>query len=187
MRIPYLVADGVPFEFEHRRWISRIRAGPPPPRANVCVIVSVVALYDLCPGSPPSPPPSLPLPLPLRSGGVAAAKAAAAAAAAAGQYCCAEYEGGGGGYDVKPDVDFYAAAEPQVDIIQSSDAQTQTSCTPEQQVLRRLQALEAAVSGLRDDMRRDREARQSVADRHVKRILDGQRALVDKFLAAARR
>lgn len=112
--------------------------------------------------------------------------AAAKAAAAAGQYCCPEYEGGGGGgYDVKTEPDFYAAAEPLVDIIQSSDAQTQTSCTPEQQVLRRLQALEAAVSGLRDDMRRDRETRQSVADRHVKRILDGQRALVDEFLAAA--
>lgn len=133
----------------------------------------------------------LPLPLPLslslRTGGAAAvasaaaAAAKAAAAAATGQYCCTGYDG----YDVKTEPDFYAAAEPQVDIIQSSDAQTQTECTPEQQVLRRLQALEAAVNGLREDMRRDREARQSVADRHVKRILDGQRAFVDKFLAVA--
>lgn len=79
--------------------------------------------------------------------------------------------------DVKMDTDYYDVAEPQVDIIQTCDAQTQTTPTLEQQVLRRLQSLEKSVNALREGWRRDQVTQQA----NVNRILENQNVLMEKL------
>jgi len=85
--------------------------------------------------------------------------------------------------DTKMDADFYRVTEPQVDIIQTCDVQTQTDCTTEQLVLQKLNALETGLNVLREDVRRDREMQNVMMEKYVRRMLENQKALMEGFFA----
>lgn len=79
------------------------------------------------------------------------------------------------------ETDLYRINEPQVDIIQTSNVQTQTDTTYEQQVLQKLHALENSIHTLREDWRRDRETQNALMEKHTKTMLDNQKELMDKL------
>lgn len=80
------------------------------------------------------------------------------------------------------DADYYCrVAEPQVDIIQSCDAQTQTDRSPEQLILQKLHALENSIIALKEDCRKDRETQNTMMQKQFRRMLDNQRALMEDF------
>jgi len=81
------------------------------------------------------------------------------------------------------DADFYRVAEPQVDIIQVSDVQTQTDYTTEQLVLQKLTALETELNVLREDVRRDREMQTVLMEKYLRVMLESQKTLMDGFFA----
>lgn len=81
------------------------------------------------------------------------------------------------------DADFYRVAEPQVDIIQVSDVQTQTDYTTEQLVLQKLTALETELNVLREDVRRDREMQNVLMEKYLRVMLESQKTLMDGFFA----
>lgn len=85
--------------------------------------------------------------------------------------------------DMKMDSDFYRVAEPQVDIIQTCDVQTQTEGTSEQHVLQKLHALENTINVLREDWRRDREMQNILMEKHTRKMLEHQKTLLDNFFA----
>ncbi|XP_022169723.1 uncharacterized protein LOC111033341 [Myzus persicae] len=85
--------------------------------------------------------------------------------------------------DIKMETDYYRVTEPQVDIIQSCDVQTQTEGTPEQHVLQKLHALENSINVLREDWRRDREMQNVLMEKHSRRMLEHQKTLMDNFFA----
>lgn len=85
--------------------------------------------------------------------------------------------------DMKMDTDFYRVTEPQVDIIQTCDVQTQTEGTPEQHVLQKLHALENTINVLREDWRRDREMQNILMEKHTRKMLEHQKTLMDNFFA----
>lgn len=85
--------------------------------------------------------------------------------------------------DIKMDPDFYRVNEPQVDIIQISDGQTQTDPIPDpnRKIFQKLQALENSISALRDEWRRDREAQNALMEKKLRRILENQKSLMENF------
>lgn len=85
--------------------------------------------------------------------------------------------------DVKMDPDFYRVNEPQVDIIQISDVQTQTDPIPDpnRKIFQKLQALENSINVLRDEWRRDREAQNALMEKKLRRILENQKSLMENF------
>jgi len=87
--------------------------------------------------------------------------------------------------DMKMDTDFYRMTEPQVDIIQTCDVQTQTDCTTEQLLLQKLNALETGLNVLREDVRRDREMQNVMMEKYVRRMLENQKTLMENFFAKA--
>lgn len=83
--------------------------------------------------------------------------------------------------DMRMETDFYRVNEPQVDIIQTCDIQTQTEATPEQQVLQQLHSLEHSMRALREDWRRDREKQNVMMEKNLRRMLENQKKLMDEF------
>lgn len=79
------------------------------------------------------------------------------------------------------ETDYYRVNEPQVDIIQTCDVQTQTEGTLEQRILQKLNALENSINVLRDDVRRDRETQNALMENHIRILLENQKTLIEKF------
>lgn len=84
--------------------------------------------------------------------------------------------------DSKMDTDFYSMAEPQVDIIQTCDAQTQTTSTSEQQIMQKLQTLEKTIKNLREDWRRDRETQNALMEQRFKKTFENHKVLIEEVL-----
>lgn len=88
--------------------------------------------------------------------------------------------------DMKMDNDYYRVTEPEVDIIQMCDVQTQTDTTPEQCVLQKLHALENHINDLTEDWRRDRERQNVLMEKHMRRMLANQKTLMEEFFAKSK-
>lgn len=85
--------------------------------------------------------------------------------------------------DIKMETDFYRVNEPQVDIIQICDVQTQTDAIPDpnRKIFQKLQALENSINVLREEWRRDREAQNLLMEKKLRRILENQKSLMENF------
>lgn len=83
--------------------------------------------------------------------------------------------------NMKMETDYYRVNEPQVDIIQTCDVQTQTEGTLEQRILQKLNALENSINVLRDDVRRDRETQNVLMENHIRILLENQKTLIENF------
>lgn len=81
------------------------------------------------------------------------------------------------------ETDYYGMTEPEVDIIQTCDAQTQTDTTPDQCVLQKLHALENHINNLTEDWRRDREKQNLLMEKQMRRMLTTQKTLMEDFFA----
>lgn len=79
------------------------------------------------------------------------------------------------------DNDYYGATEPIIDVVQMSDAQTQTDSTTEQNILLKLHSLENQINVLREDCQRDREMQNAFIEKTMKKMLSQQKILMDKF------
>jgi DNA-directed RNA polymerase subunit L len=85
--------------------------------------------------------------------------------------------------DMRMETDFYRVNEPQVDIIQTCDVQTQTDTTPERQVLQKLHSLENSMRSLREECKRDREKQNVLMEKNIRRMFENQKLLMDEFFA----
>lgn len=88
---------------------------------------------------------------------------------------------------MRMETEFFRVNEPQVDIIQTCDVQTQTEATPERQVLQKLHLLEHSMRVLREDWRRDREKQNVLMEKNMRRMFDNQKTLMDEFYAKTKR
>lgn len=84
------------------------------------------------------------------------------------------------------DIDYYRMTEPEVDIIQMCDVQTQTDTTTEQSVLQKLHALENSINILTEDWRRDRERQNLLMEKYIRRMMENQKKLMEDFWAKSK-
>lgn len=87
---------------------------------------------------------------------------------------------------IKMETDYYRVTEPQVDIIQTCDIQTQTDGTLEQRVLQKLNALENGLNSLKDEVRRDRETQNAFMENHIRTLLEHQKTLLENIFEHAK-
>ncbi|VVC42622.1 Hypothetical protein CINCED_3A018612 [Cinara cedri] len=83
--------------------------------------------------------------------------------------------------DMEMDNDYYGVTEPLIDVVQMCDVQTQTDSTTEQNILLKLHSLENKINVLREDCRRDREMQNAMLEKTMKKVLNQQKMLMDKF------